>query len=69
MRDAGISLQVHYIPVHIQPFYQKHYGFDFGDFPVSEGFYRMAVSLPIYPTLTNEELELVVNNILGIVNE
>ena len=51
MKQVGINLQVHYIPVHLQPFYRKQYGFKEGDYPVSESFYRNEVSLPIYPDL------------------
>jgi len=64
IKDVGINLQVHYIPVHLQPFYQKNYGFNTGDFPVSESFYMNEVSLPIYPDLTSDDVSLVVNNIM-----
>ena len=68
MKQAGINLQVHYIPVHLQPFYQKNYEFNSGDFPVSENFYRKEVSLPIYPHLSIENVSFVVNNILEIIS-
>ncbi len=64
MKEKGINFQVHYIPVHLQPFYQNNYGFKSGDFPVSESFYRKEVSLPIYPDLSIDNASLVVNNIL-----
>jgi UDP-4-amino-4,6-dideoxy-N-acetyl-beta-L-altrosamine transaminase len=64
MKQVGINLQVHYIPVHLQPFYQKNYGFTAGDFPISESFYRNEVSLPIYPDLSTEDISSVVNNLL-----
>jgi UDP-4-amino-4,6-dideoxy-N-acetyl-beta-L-altrosamine transaminase len=68
MKESGINLQVHYIPVHFQPFYQKNYGFNTGDFPVSESFYRNEVSLPIYPDLSLDDVSLVVKNILEIIS-
>lgn len=68
MREAGISLQVHYIPVHLQPYYQKNYGFKQGDFPVSESFYRNEISLPIYPSLPEDSIDLVKNNLLEIIS-
>ena len=68
MKDSGINLQVHYIPVHLQPFYQKNFGFNVGDFPASESFYGNEVSLPIYPGLSTDDVSLVVNNILGIIS-
>ena len=61
MKQMGINLQVHYIPVHIQPFYHKNYGFKQGDFPVSESFYYRVVSLPIYPDLNYDELQFVIS--------
>ena len=68
MKNTGINLQVHYIPVHLQPFYKKKYGFEQGDFPVSENFYRNEVSLPIYPGLSTDDVELVVKSILAIIS-
>ena len=61
MKQAGINLQVHYIPVHLQPFYQKNYGFKQDDFPWSESFYYKVVSLPIYPDLHFDELQYVIS--------
>ena len=69
MKGIGINLQVHYIPIHLQPFYQKNYGFQQGDFPTSENFYNNELSLPIYPRLTNDEQKLVVENIKQLINE
>ena len=54
MSEIGINLQVHYIPVHTQPYY-RGLGFKAGRFPKAEMFYREEVSLPIYPLLTDEE--------------
>lgn len=69
MKKAGVNLQVHYIPVHLQPFYKKHYGFNSGDFPNAEKFYSNEVSLPIYPDLSTDDVSLVVNNIIEIISE
>ena len=68
MKDIGVNLQVHYIPVHLQPFYKNNYGFQPGDFPVSERFYRNEVSLPTYADLSIKEVTFVVNNILEIIS-
>ncbi len=56
MMEAGIRPQVHYIPVHLQPYYQERYGYKPGDFPSAERFYAAEVSLPIYPLLTDAEV-------------
>jgi len=63
MRENNIGLQVHYIPVHLQPYYKKNFGFKEGDFPFAESFYKREVSIPIYPALQKEDLEYIVNKI------
>ena len=59
LRSAGIGVNVHYIPVHTQPYYLK-LGFGRGDFPAAEAFYADALSLPLYPKLTAAEQHKVV---------
>lgn len=59
LRAAGIGVNVHYIPVHLQPYYSKM-GFTKGDFPAAEAYYAAAISLPMYPTLTKAEQDKVV---------
>ena len=68
MKQVGINLQVHYIPVHLQPFYQKNYKFTLGDFPDSEIFYRNEVSLPVYPDLLSDDINLIVNNVIKFIS-
>ncbi|MGI0492186.1 UDP-4-amino-4,6-dideoxy-N-acetyl-beta-L-altrosamine transaminase [Alkalinema pantanalense CENA528] len=52
LRDRGIGVQLHYIPVHTQPYYQQ-LGFQWGDFPQAEQYYREAISLPMHQGLTD----------------
>ncbi|WP_298624459.1 UDP-4-amino-4,6-dideoxy-N-acetyl-beta-L-altrosamine transaminase [uncultured Zoogloea sp.] len=59
LRAKDIMVNLHYIPVHTQPYYQKM-GFKLGDFPESEQYYREAISIPMHPTLTEAEQERVV---------
>ena len=54
MRASGIGVNLHYIPVHTQPYYQAM-GFAIGDFPESERYYAEAITLPLFPTLTEDE--------------
>lgn len=54
LRDRGIFVNLHYIPVHTQPYYQS-IGFEWGDFPHAEAYYTNAISIPIYPTMTDDE--------------
>ena len=62
MRQAGIGVNVHYIPVHLQPFYRRM-GFQEGDFPEAERYYQEALTLPLYYDLTYEEQDYVVNTL------
>lgn len=59
---------VHYIPVHLLGYYRKRYGYKRGDFPVSEKFYDRALSIPLYPSLTDAEVEMVVDDISTFVS-
>ena len=63
----GIRLNVHYIPIHTQPYY-KSLGFKEGDFPVSESYYQRAFSLPIFPSMTDHEQLLVIEAVGEILN-
>lgn len=58
LRAKGIGVNVHYIPVHTQPYYEN-LGFKLGDFPVAEAYYDSAISLPMYPDLTDAQIQYV----------
>ncbi len=60
--SKGIFPQIHYIPVHMQPYY-KSLGFKKGDFPVAEVYYEKCISLPMYASLKDEELEHVIQSV------
>ena len=62
LRAKDIMVNLHYIPVHLQPYYQKM-GFKQGDYPVAEQYYREAISIPMHPTLTTDEQDFVVRSI------
>ena len=62
LRESGIGVNVHYIPIHTQPYYQKM-GFKKGDFPESERYYEAAISLPMYAGILDEEQERVIKNV------
>ena len=55
-------MNVHYIPVHFHPFYEQ-LGFSRGQFPISESYYKSAISLPLFPGLTEEEQDYVVEKL------
>jgi perosamine synthetase len=60
LHSRGIGVQVHYIPVHMQPYYREQFGYREGDFPVAEGYYEQAISLPIFPKMSDEDVERVI---------
>ena len=60
LRQAGIGVNVHYIPVHTQPDYQQ-FGFKSGDLPQAEAYYRRAISLPLFPAMTSSQQDHVVS--------
>jgi len=60
LKENKIYAQVHYIPVHTMPYY-KSLGFKQGDFPIAEAYYSKCLSLPMYPTLTKEEQQYVID--------
>jgi len=68
LREHKIFAQVHYIPVHLQPYY-RDLGWKKGDFPHAEKYYEQCLSLPMYPTLRDEEQEYVINCINAFFNE
>lgn len=64
-RKVRLNLQVHYIPVHTQPYYQEQ-GYKWGDYPNAEEYYKHCISLPLYPELTDEDLKEIVKRIKEI---
>lgn len=63
LTSQGIICQVHYIPVHLQPYYRK-FGHKRGDFPVAEAYYDQALSLPEFYSLTDESQSKVIQNVI-----
>ena len=59
LRESGLDANVHYIPVHLQPYY-RGLGFGPGDFPNAEAYYARAVTLPLYPAMSDADVETVV---------
>ena len=67
LRERNIGVHVHYIPLHLHPYYRERYGYKRGDFPVAEEFYDTALTLPLYPGLGDEEFNRIVEAVLSIV--
>ena len=62
LRTRNIMAQVHYIPVHLMPYYRQ-FGGKPGDFPNAERYYARCLSLPMFPTLTEEEQDYVIESV------
>ena len=62
LRGNGIGVNVHYIPIHLQPYYQKM-GFNEGDFPNAEAYYKFAISLPLYSSMTDDIQDQVIQHV------
>ncbi len=60
LRKQGIGVQVHYIPLHLISFYKKRFGYRTGDFPIAENYYKRAITLPLFPKMTDSDVEKVV---------
>jgi dTDP-4-amino-4,6-dideoxygalactose transaminase len=66
LRARGIGSSVHFIPLHLQPYYQKTYGYKEGDFPNAEREYQRCFSLPLYPTMSGDEVGRVITAVTEI---
>ncbi len=67
LRAENIGVNVHYIPVHLQPYYQKRFGYKFGDFPKAENYYERAITLPIFPKMPDKDIDDVVAAVKKVV--
>lgn len=65
LQQAGLGVQVHYMPLHLHPFYRKKFNYKSGDFPMAERYYEREITLPLFPKMTNME----VNRVIKIVKE
>jgi perosamine synthetase len=67
LRDQGVGSQVLYIPVYLQPWYRRTFGYAPGKCPNAEAFYARALSLPLYPSMTDADSELVIRAVTKVV--
>ena len=66
LRKNGVFAQVHYIPVYLQPWYQRQYGYERGKCPEAEAVYESCLSIPLYPSMQQEDVDRVIQIINGI---
>jgi len=67
LKECGIGTSVHFIPLHLHPYYQQTFGYAKGDFPQAEDAYSRCLSLPIYPDMSKAEVDRVTTAIESIV--
>lgn len=65
LTKKGIGTQVHYIPVHLQPYYMDKFGYRAGDYPAAEGYYSKTLSLPLYSKMSDADVENVIDCIVS----
>lgn len=68
LRENNVYAQIHYIPCHLMPYY-RDLGWEEGDMPNAENYYKHCISLPMYPTLANEEQVFVIETITAFYND
>ena len=66
MQAKGIGVNVHYIPIHYHPFYQK-LGFEKGQFMQAENYYDQALTIPLYPSLTDKDQRYIISTLKSLV--
>jgi dTDP-4-amino-4,6-dideoxygalactose transaminase len=66
LRDAGIGVQVHHIPVHTHPYYAQ-FGYRMGDYPIAEDIYARSISLPLYPDLSESDQQFIMDTVKRLV--
>lgn len=66
LKEENIGTSVHFIPVHLHPYYRETFGFKKGDFPITEEAYEHVISLPLYPKMSDENVEHVIETVKRI---
>jgi len=69
LQKKGLGVQVHYIPVHFHPYYNKKYRFKKGDFPKAEQYYERAISIPLFPGMSGDDVDYVVGSLTETITE
>jgi dTDP-4-amino-4,6-dideoxygalactose transaminase len=69
LRGRGIGIAVHFIPLHYHPYYQRRWKYQIGQFPVAEHYFERCISLPLYPDLTEEEVDYVADQLTDILQK
>ena len=68
LRAENIGVNVHYMPLHLHPFYQREFGYKQGDYPRAERYYERAITLPIFPRMSEEDVEDVITAVKKVIH-
>ncbi|MFN3396686.1 MAG: DegT/DnrJ/EryC1/StrS family aminotransferase, partial [Thermodesulfovibrionales bacterium] len=69
LKKRGIGTSVHFIPLHRHPYYKKNFQYKSGEFPVSDKSFERIISLPIYPSMTEGDIDRVINSVEDVVRQ
>ena len=69
LEQRGVAASVHFIPLHLHPYYQRQFGYKAGDFPQAEREYNRCLSLPIFPGMSDEEIDSVITAVIDTANQ
>ncbi|OPJ65046.1 DegT/DnrJ/EryC1/StrS family aminotransferase [Clostridium oryzae] len=69
LNSLNIGTSVHFIPVHLMSYYRRTYGYGIGDFPVAEKYYNSIISLPLYPSMSDEDVDYVISAVKYIIKK
>ena len=67
LREENIGVNVHYIPVHLHPYYQREFGYKRGDYPKAERYYERAITLPVFPKMSDEDVDYVIETVKKVI--
>ena len=65
LKESGVGTSLHFIPIFIHPYYKKRYGFKAENFPVAQSVYDQSISLPIFPDMTMDDVDYVIETVLN----
>jgi len=63
LQSDNIGVNVHYIPVHLHPYYRTHFGYEEGDYPMAERYYERTLTLPIFPKMSDDDVRFVIRSV------
>jgi len=67
LQAENIGVSVHFLPLHLQPFYKREFGYKKGDYPEAERYYERAITLPVFPKMSNGDIEDVIEAVRKVI--